>query len=129
MAKVFWPDKNPIGQRVRAPGAPATDKSPAKESPWLTIVGIVADVKQGGLDHKTGTELYFLYDQAQETTGFVPGDLYLAARTRRDPVSLAGPLRTEIRELDPSLPVAEVKPMTQVVTSRWRSRASSPSWC
>ncbi len=41
--------------------------------------------------------------------------MYLAARTPRDPISLASPLRTEIRRLDPSLPVAEVKPMTQVV--------------
>jgi predicted permease len=115
MAKVFWPGKNPIGERLRTPGSPATPTSPAKENPWLTIVGIVADVKQGGLDHKTGTELYFLYDQAQETTGFVPGDMYLVARTPQDPMSLASPVRSEIRRLDPSLPVAAVKPMTRVV--------------
>jgi predicted permease len=116
MAKVFWPGRNPIGDRVRAPGSPATATSPAKENPWMTIVGIVADVKQEGLDHKTGTELYFLYDQAQETTGgFVPGDLYLVARTARDPMSLASPVRSAIHQLDPALPVAAVKPMTQVV--------------
>ncbi|HEY0514322.1 MAG TPA: ABC transporter permease [Thermoanaerobaculia bacterium] len=109
MAKLFWPGKNPIGQRVRAPGAPG------KELPWLTIVGIVADVKQGGLDHKTGTELYFLNDQTQETLGDVPRTMYLVLRTPKDPMSLAGAARSEIRSLDPSLPVAEVKPMTRVV--------------
>ncbi|HEX4495356.1 MAG TPA: ABC transporter permease [Thermoanaerobaculia bacterium] len=115
MAKVFWPNRNPVGERVRVPGTHATPTSPAKDSPWMTIVGIVADVKQGGLDHKTGTELYFLYDQAQETTGRAPGDMYLAVRTAKDPMSLANPVRSEIRRLDATLPVAAVKPMTQVV--------------
>ena len=73
MAKLFWPDRSPIGERVR--GRDARDaRAPAKEYPWLTIVGIVADVKQGGLDHKTGTELYFLNDQAQETDRLRAGD-------------------------------------------------------
>ena len=69
----------------------------------------------GGLDHKTGTELYFLHDQAQESVGGVPRTMYLAMRTQRDPMSLAGPVRSEIRRLDPTLPVADVQPMTKTV--------------
>jgi ABC-type antimicrobial peptide transport system permease subunit len=111
MAKTFWPGKSPIGQRLRAPSGPP----PAKDLPWVTVVGIVGDVKQGGLDRKTGTEIYFLLDQTPETLGDVPRTMYLALRTPQDPMSLAGAARGEIRRLDPSLPVAEVKPMTRVV--------------
>jgi putative ABC transport system permease protein len=106
MAKVFWPTRSPIGDRIKAPN----DKAP-----WLTIIGVVADVKQGGLDHKTGTEVYFLADQAQESVGGTAGTMYVVMRTPRDPMSLAAAARSEIRRLDPSLPVSSVEPMTRVV--------------
>jgi predicted permease len=106
MAKLFWPKRSPLGDRIKSPG----DKDP-----WLTVIGVVADVKQGGLDHKTGTEVYFLQDQAQENVGGVPRTMYLLLRTPRDPMSLATAARTEIRRLDPTLPVANVQPMTQAV--------------
>jgi putative ABC transport system permease protein len=106
MAKLFWPNRSPLGDRIKAP----SDKAP-----WLTIVGVVADVKQGGLDHKTGTEVYFLADQAQETVGDVARTMYVVMRTPRDPLSLAEPARSQIRRLDPGLPVSGVEPMTRVV--------------
>jgi predicted permease len=106
MAKLFWPNRSPIGDRIKAP----SDKAP-----WLTIVGVVADVKQGGLDHKTGTEVYFLADQAQESVGGTALTMYVVMRTPRDPMSLAAAARSEIRRLDPSLPVSSVEPMTRVV--------------
>jgi predicted permease len=106
MAKLFWPTRSPLGERVKAPG----DKDP-----WLTIVGVVADVKQGGLDHKTGTEAYFLADQAQENVGNVPRTMYVVLRTAKDPMSLAGAARGEIQHLDPALPVSAVQPMAKAV--------------
>ncbi len=112
MAKLFWGDKNPIGQRVRAPRSLGDPRPP---HPWLTIVGIAGDVKQSGLDHKAGSELYFLNDQAPEAAGYLPQSLYLVLRTAKDPMSLAAPVRGEIHRLDPEIPVAEVRPMTDVV--------------
>ena len=109
MAKVFWPNRSPIGDRVRAPGP---DDSP---NPWLTIVGVVADVKQGGLDQKTGTELYFLQEQAPKTAGFSVDTMNVVVRTRQDPMALAGAVRDAVRRRDPSLPVAEVKTMEKVL--------------
>jgi predicted permease len=106
MAKLFWPGRSPIGDRIK----PMSDKAP-----WLTVVGVVADVKQGGLDHKTGTEVYFLADQAQESVGGTALTMYVVMRTPRDPMSLAAAARSEIRRLDPSLPVSSVEPMTRVV--------------
>jgi putative ABC transport system permease protein len=110
MAKVFWPTRSPLGDRVRAPSGPG-----GPPSPWLTIVGIVADVKQGGLDQKTGTELYFLQDQAEEAAGGAARTMYLVARTRSNPMSQAAAVRAAIRGLDPSLPVAEVRSMDKVL--------------
>jgi putative ABC transport system permease protein len=109
MAKVFWPGQSPLGRRVRTPG------SPGKDNPWLTVVGVVADVKQGGLDQKTGTELYFLQDQAPEAAYGGVRTMYLVARTERDPSSLAAAVRSEIRRLDPSLPISAVRPMEKVL--------------
>jgi predicted permease len=109
MAKLFWPNRSPLGQRIKPDG---DDKAP-----WQTVVGVVADVKQGGLDRKTGTEVYYLADQAQENLGGVERTMYLLLRTQKDPMTLAGPARSEIRRLDPTLPVSEVRPMSRVVYS------------
>ena len=105
LAKLFYPDKSAIGRRIRV----------RSDSPWLTIAGVVNDVKQGGLDQKTGTEVYFLHDQSQETTGGVPGTMYLVLRTTKDPMSLVPAVSGEVRKLDPALPVASVAPMDRVV--------------
>ena len=54
LAKKFYPNTSPVGRRIK-PGGP--------NMPWFTVVGILKDVKQGGLDQPVGTELYFLYEQ------------------------------------------------------------------
>jgi predicted permease len=109
LANLFWPGQSPLGRRVKAPGGPSA------EAPWLTVVGVVKDVKQGGLDKKTGTEMYFLADQAPDTVGGAPDTMYLMLRTAGDPLALVSPVRDEIRRLDPALPLADVRPMDQVV--------------
>jgi predicted permease len=102
MARVFWPHRSPLGDRLRR----------GSRSPWLTIVGIVKDVKQGGLDQKTGTELYFPLAQA-------PADdvrtAYVVARTAGDPESLAAAARAAVARLDPALPLAQLRPVAAVV--------------
>ncbi|HEX4959525.1 MAG TPA: ABC transporter permease [Thermoanaerobaculia bacterium] len=106
LANLFYPGKSPIGRRLRAGG----DKSP-----WLTIVGVVADVKQQGLDRKTGTELYLVHDQVEEAFGGREGTMYVVIRTAGDPMHLAADVRRQVRELDASLPVAGLQPMSDVV--------------
>jgi putative ABC transport system permease protein len=83
---------------------------------WLTIVGIVGDVKQGGLQQKTGTEMYFLEAQSEATVGGVPRSLALVIRKDGDLSSLSKVVRGEIRQMDPALPVDELLPMTEVVS-------------
>jgi predicted permease len=106
LARTFYPGRNPIGRRVKGYGAGGK---------WLTIVGIARDVKQQGLDQKTGTELYFLESQAPATVDGTPYTFYVVLRSPRDPMLLAGPARAEIRRLDPSLPVAHLQPMERVL--------------
>ena len=59
LVNTFWKGSNPIGQRLR-PASPIA-------TPGLTVIGVAKDVKQGGVDQKTGTELYF-YDPRPSPT-------------------------------------------------------------
>jgi predicted lysophospholipase L1 biosynthesis ABC-type transport system permease subunit len=78
-------------------------------------VGVVKDVKQGGLEAKTGTEVYFLHSQMPETVDFTTDDMYLVIRTAGDPMALVGSVRDRVRALDPSLPLAQVRSLERVV--------------
>jgi putative ABC transport system permease protein len=106
MARTFWPGESAIGHRVRS-GPPS--------SPWRTIVGVVADVKNAGLDRPTGTELYFPFSQAPRLL------TYIAVRTKGDPMHVLGAVRNEVRSLDRALPIADVRTMEDVM-SKARSR-------
>ena len=104
MALTFWPHQNPIGRRVRPGGA----------KDWCTIVGVVDDVKNGGLDRPAGTELYLPYRQPAAAG---VSDMYVVMRARSgDPRSLAGEVRQRLNEIDPSLPLADVRLMDDVLS-------------
>ncbi len=101
-ARLYYPGQSAIGRRVNADGGDDT---------WRTIVGVVADVKNAGLDKPAGTELYFPIAQARG--GF--RGAYIVARTEADPLSLATGIRAAVRELDPALPLANVRTMDDVM--------------
>jgi len=104
MARTFYKDKSPIGRRVR-PSAP-----PSANVPWYTIVGVLKDVKQGGVDKKTGTELYFNLDQLN--TGIGPMNVVL--RTTRPAETLSGTIRGVVAGLDASLPIVKLRSVDDV---------------
>jgi putative ABC transport system permease protein len=107
MAEKFWPGQSPIGRRVRA--------TPGPNSKWLTVVGIVGDVKQQGLDAAVGTELYMPMRQMPESNGFMPRAMQIAVRSASaDPLALVPSIRKAIADLDPTLPVAGVRTMDEV---------------
>jgi predicted permease len=107
LVKTFWPDLNPIGQRLRPDGPDGV--------PWFTVIGVAKDVKQGGVDQKTGTELYFLVDQlASQPRGFAPLAMNLVLRTNLPTTALASTIESVVREADASLPVVRLRDMEEV---------------
>jgi predicted permease len=106
MARTFWPGQSAIGHRVRPAGSDAI--------PWFTVIGVLKDVKQGGLDKKTGTELYFDDEQLGDLRGFTPSSMNLVIRTPLAAESLAGSIHQIVGDLDPSLPVVRLRGMNDV---------------
>lgn len=106
LAHTFFPGRDPIGQRLRPPG---------DGIPWLTIVGVVKDVKQCGLDEETGTEIYFLYSQVAQI-GFAPRTMNMVVRSAGNPLAIASAVRNEIRQMDATLPVANLTTMDEVLS-------------
>ncbi|HEX2463824.1 MAG TPA: ADOP family duplicated permease, partial [Thermoanaerobaculia bacterium] len=106
-AETFWPGLDPIGRRLKPDGA---------EAPWITIVGVVDDVKQDGIDRETGTEVYFSYGQVGTQFGeFLPRTMYTLVRSSLPPAAIANTIRDAVRALDPALPVANLSTMEEVV--------------
>jgi putative ABC transport system permease protein len=106
MARTYYGNESPIGRRVR----------PGFQDPWRTIVGVVEDVKNAGLDKPAGTELFL-----PERQGNPRQQIYLALRASGDPKSLIGAVRAAVRDIDPSLPLAQVRTMDEVLAGA-RSR-------
>jgi putative ABC transport system permease protein len=106
LARTFFNDRDPVGQRVN----PQFSNTPI----WFTIVGVVRDVKQGGMGNKTGTELYFLSEQGPRITQFAPGSMNLVVRSRRAAELLAGDIRRIVQEMDPTLPIVKLRSMGDV---------------
>jgi predicted permease len=97
-AQRYFADTNPIGQQVLVTAELARQ---ARNGP-KTIVGIVGNVKYGGLDEETPAEIYLPYDQHQVHAFTV------AVRTTADPLGTVPSLRREVAALDPLLPLANV---------------------
>ena len=105
MANQFWPGSDPIGRRLKIGAADSPN-------PWATVIGVVTDVRQGGLYGEPGFEWYTPY--AQERRGFVaPRDLVV--RTKGDSQAIAAAVRKAVWEVDKDQPVSSVRTMNQVV--------------
>jgi putative ABC transport system permease protein len=107
MARQYWPGENALGRRFKI-GDP---DEPGKQ--WKQIVGIVADIRQMGLDEPIKAEMYLPYEQVTDWPGYIPRDL--AIRTNGDMSGLVGSVRQIIREVDPDQPVSNVATMAEVL--------------
>jgi putative ABC transport system permease protein len=107
MARLYWDGREPIGGRMRIGNAP--------DRPWVTIVGVVANVRHNGITDAVKEKFYIPHTQWHKAVGFPIRGMTLVIRTDGDPSVLAGPTRQAVRSLDPSLPVANVRTMTDVV--------------
>ncbi|MBV9679083.1 MAG: ABC transporter permease [Acidobacteriaceae bacterium] len=105
MARTFWPHQSAIGRRVRP--------SSSKPIPWFTVVGVIADMKNGGIDKPAGTELFIPYRMAQNGLS-TPN---IALKTTRDPLLLVAEVRRAVASIDGSLPLAKVRTMEDVIAA------------
>jgi len=103
-ARAYWPGESAIGHRMK----------PGFQGDWRTIVGVIEDVKNAGLDKPVGTEMYLPMAQAADFGARVA---YVILRTKGDPETMIGPARNLVRDIDSSLPVAQVRTMDQVLSS------------
>jgi predicted permease len=107
MAKRFWPNRNPVGLKfINGPWGP----NPS----WATIVGVVADVKQFGLDSEPSFDLYYPSLVGQ----------YLIIKTTGDPLTLKSTAEKTIRSIDPEVAVSDIRTMDEIssassLTRRW----------
>ncbi len=107
LARQYYPNQNPIGRRVQQSGSKT----------FFTIVGVAKDVKQGGVDSKIGTELYFLYDQTPSTAfGYTPTALNVVVRSTLDKSALSPVVRRAVSALDAGLPVVAYRSMDEVIS-------------
>jgi putative ABC transport system permease protein len=107
MARTYWKDGQAVGGRMRL-GNP--------KNPWTTVVGIVADERHNGVTGIVKEKFYIPHSQWHVATSGNPiRNVFLVVRTASDPLGLVAPVRSEIRQMDPNLPVANIRPMTEVV--------------
>jgi putative ABC transport system permease protein len=84
-----------------------------KPTPF-TIIGVVRDVKQGGMAKKTGTEIYFLNEQGPRIANAAPGSMNIVVRSTLPEQALAQEIQQAVRAQDPTLPIVRLRSMDQV---------------
>ena len=102
VARRFWPGQDPLGKAVGY----------AWPSPWLTVVGIVADVKQDSIRDTLSTSMYVPWRQRTRMSG---GEMWVLARTTGDPDAVAGAIRPIVAAVDRAVAVGEIQPMEAVL--------------
>ncbi len=107
-ARTFYGGESAIGKRVKPGGRPTSS------DPWYTIVGVIKDIKNQGLDRPAGTELFFALSQGE----YQQRNATLLVKTvAADPWTVLAPARRQIREIDAGLPLAQVRPLTDVIST------------
>lgn len=113
MAREFWPDENALGKRFRQ-GMGNT------RAPWATIVGIVADVRQMGVDVPVKAEMYLPYPQAGLQPWYAPRDLVI--RTSIEPTSLVPAITARVHEIDADQPLSNIRTMKKLLGKEFGQR-------
>jgi putative ABC transport system permease protein len=114
MARIYWPGRDPIGGRLKIGMNPSR--------PWVTVVGVVANVKHNGLTGVIKEKFYIPHTQWHKSVDNPIRAMTLVVKSVVDPSSLVAAVRREIRAVDPNVPLADVRTMDEVV----RAAMSTP---
>jgi putative ABC transport system permease protein len=115
MARKYWPNENPLGTRFKI-----ADPANGRPGLWLTIVGIVGDAKQNGLETAIRPEIYLPYQQVNYNFFSVP--TILVIRTAGDPMIIVPSVRREVLAVDPELPVSNIQTMEDLLNEQVAQR-------
>jgi len=110
MAKTYFGDQSPLGKKMQL-GA-----LPDDTTPWMTVVGVVGDVKQS-LVTDVATEMYVPYRQANELLPV--RTMSVVMRTEVDPRLLIPDLRETVRRINPDQPVIHIRTMEENVAQNF----------
>lgn len=115
-AQHYWPNQNLLGKRLRI-------GTPEMQTPWLTVVGEIADVKLGSPDLNAQEQYYGPAAQAEATIGSLgtPADIngssnYVVFRSTLPPERMENALRATVRSIDRQLPLTQVTTMQQAIS-------------
>ena len=111
-ARRYWPDRDAIGRRISL-----------GQGAWMTIVGIVKDVKQDGLDTVGFPHVYVpMYQDFDASTGYIFRDFVIVARTSMPASALEPEIRRRVSGVDASLPVYDIASMDELIDRSLISR-------
>ena len=115
LASVHWPSEDPVGRRIKV-------GPPDSPLPWLTIVGVVGDMRQMGLDTPPESELYLSSEQRMFAAAPFFWPQHLVVRTTGEPLAIANDVRQIVRAVDPNEPVSSIKAMSEVFDAELLNR-------
>lgn len=108
VARTFWPGGDALGQRISLEDHP-------KPEDWLTIIGVVDDVRQRSLTEKAHPSIYQPYTQVKRP--FFISHMTFAVRTAVQPPSMVTAMRGALREVDRNQPPQSITAMTDLVAT------------
>ncbi len=108
MARRYWPNRDAVGRRFRM-GSP--------ERPWVSVVGVVTDVKHHGLTGTVKPMFFRPVGQFHLSSGNPARNMNLVLKTAGNPQNLGLPVRAALQRLDPRIPLAGVQTLDDVVAS------------
>jgi predicted permease len=112
IARRSWPDQDPVGKRLHLGG-------PQAKNPWLTVVGVVDDLRTRRIEEDPRPTIYRPLKQRSGLS------LTLAVKTQSDPRGLGSAVASEVRAVDPDLPTFGVRTMQDLVATATASRRFS----
>ncbi|MEO8467374.1 MAG: ABC transporter permease [Gammaproteobacteria bacterium] len=109
MVRQLFPGEDAVGRHIRF-GPPGSD------APWMTIVGVVGDMRQMALDLPADAEFYLPTDQISVMFAFL-WPKHLVVRTQGDPLALATAVRQAVWDVDAAQPVSSIRTMNDVLAA------------
>jgi putative ABC transport system permease protein len=108
LARTYWPNESPIGQRVAQGGRPRLGER-AQERPWRQVVGVVRHTRYRTLEAQSRVQMYLPFAQAPQPA------MGIAIRSEIDPAALANDIQRAVAAIDADQPIYDVRPMSRLV--------------